>query len=147
MRDTNIFLVLFLFLFLFLRKKKTPTERWVLFEGSKSRFVLGGFVALLAIFWVVLLLVAYFQMAPNQDLETLVTVPNIMTHLEKFEEIAIANSNTRAVEFGYNDSAAYVLEQLTKKTSFTFTTQSFFGITYTELNRPLLSQVCPLSLF
>ena len=117
------------------------------FEDPKARFVIGSFVALLAIFWAGLVLVAYFQLAPNQDLATLVTAPNIMAHLQKFDEIAIANSNSRAVEYGYNDSAAYVIEQLTKKTSFTVTTQNFFAITYKELSRPLLSQVCLKSFF
>jgi len=83
----------------------------------------------------------------SNALSRVVTVPNIMKHLERFQTIAEeSNNNSRSVLNGYNNSAAYVIETLQSQTDYTITKQYFETPVYTQLDSPKLALQTPFFL-
>jgi len=59
------------------------------------------------------------------NLASFITIENLMEHLQDLEDIAYKHNGSRAIEFGYNASLEYVLNQIREHTNFQPTIQYF----------------------
>eukprot|EP01094_Clydonella_sp_ATCC50884_P025104 TRINITY_DN6473_c0_g1_i1.p1 TRINITY_DN6473_c0_g1~~TRINITY_DN6473_c0_g1_i1.p1 ORF type:complete len:510 (+),score=100.60 TRINITY_DN6473_c0_g1_i1:244-1773(+) len=68
---------------------------------------------------------------------------NLMKHLRALQDVADANGGSRSVRTGYNDSLAYIEEQLEKNTNYKIMVQEF-QVAFTEQEQdPSLHMVTP----
>jgi len=85
--------------------------------------------------------------AATTQLTTAVKTANVFTHLDNFYAIAqLDGKNSRSVKNNYNQSAAYVIEQLEANGVCTPWTQHFYVPVHTELQKPALALVSPTDL-
>ncbi|XP_064391204.1 probable lipoprotein aminopeptidase LpqL [Halichondria panicea] len=103
-------------------------------SGSKNRTLwIVAVVVLVAVALVVVIGVAAgVTVAANSQaqLENSIKIENLMAHLKDLEDIAVANSNSRAVMYGYNESAEQVFEKLQNAGYTNLTRQYFKMATY-----------------
>jgi len=81
---------------------------------------------------------------PNPTtLEEAMSLDHLLGHLENFEIIANAHNGSRAVQFGYNASAEYVVQRLNSSTDFIIWTQPFQVEIFEYVEPSALAQVSP----
>jgi Zn-dependent M28 family amino/carboxypeptidase len=80
----------------------------------------------------------------NQTFSSRMTVEEVMTHLQKLQDIAYANNGTRyAGSIGYNVTGQWVMDTLNSYNYFKVERQDFTVPRYVELAPPTLAQVYP----
>lgn len=94
--------------------------------------------------------------AENINLTDFIKTEKIMGHLQDLYQIALQHNNSRAVEYGYNASVAYVVNSLKEKTNynvhgnilqlFTFLVQYFPVTIWKQVNPSNLSLNSPIQL-
>ncbi|KAJ3204513.1 hypothetical protein HDU67_009458 [Dinochytrium kinnereticum] len=79
------------------------------------------------------------KLVTTPQLSELITESSLEGHLKAFEAIAKANSGSRSILLGYNDSASYVVKQLKEKTNYLVTIQPFVYAHFENTAPPKLS--------
>jgi len=100
-------------------------------------------IAIIMVFCLVIFMA--LLLVQNTNLHGSLTVNNVLVHLQEFQYISSLNNNSRAMEFGYNDSAAYVMDMMMNTSSFNVFPQYFNAFYWTQLGTPSISMNAPFT--
>jgi hypothetical protein len=116
---------------------------------QKRRLIIVGVIVLIVVLIIIItLIVVWHQTSQNNNniiptLSSLITIENLLKHLQVFENIAQSYNNSRAIQFGYNASAEYVKKILQNSTNFKVWEQ-FFPVEIFTIQQPaIFRQIYP----
>eukprot|EP01114_Cavostelium_apophysatum_P021538 TRINITY_DN7550_c0_g2_i1.p1 TRINITY_DN7550_c0_g2~~TRINITY_DN7550_c0_g2_i1.p1 ORF type:complete len:504 (+),score=92.74 TRINITY_DN7550_c0_g2_i1:31-1512(+) len=114
-------------------------------EGVRRRNIIIGVLVAVSLIAVTIGLAVGLTIKKPQ-LSSRITSENLLSHLQQLEDIARNNSNSRAIQLGYNASVEYVVQTITSKTGWTPQIQYFPVILTNQIEPAKLSLSSPKTL-